>query len=257
MAGHVLKNLTKYRAYIWKNAWNELRHRYAGTGFGVFWNLIHPALEIVIYTIVVSMLLGGESHRVRLTVGILTWSAFAGTLRRGSNALFQHARELKQLSIPLEVYLAKVTLGFTLILLLYYCLLIPLLAMLGQPMGWALLSLPILLVLVQLLAFALILTLAPLQVLFPDIKEFLQPFLLLWRWTMPIIYPESVVPVGVRDWLYLNPPHAFFRAIQRLVLSLELPETRDGLAMLVWLGVFFGAGLLVHKKLQNDVRDVI
>ncbi|MHC5823386.1 MAG: ABC transporter permease, partial [Nostoc sp.] len=63
-------NLYKYRRYIFYNAWYELRYRYAGTGIGIFWNIINPLCEILIYTVVFSLLLSrgvrGSSYALYL-----------------------------------------------------------------------------------------------------------------------------------------------------------------------------------------------
>ncbi len=41
-------------------------------------------------------------------------------VQRGSNTFIEHSRYLKQLNLPLEIFVAKIVLTFTLILHIYY-----------------------------------------------------------------------------------------------------------------------------------------
>jgi lipopolysaccharide transport system permease protein len=92
-------------------------------------------------------------------------------------------------------------------------------------------------------------------VLFPDIKEILSAFIPLWRWTLPLIYPETVLPEAVRRWLFLNPPHIFIRSIRQLVLEQRLPLIYDWIIMSVWLWCLVWIGTIVHRKLQSEMKD--
>ena len=254
-------HLYQYRRYIWKNAWNDLRYRYVGTGLGIFWNVAHPLVEIVIYTVVFSLLFSnrssGMSYRLYIIVGILTWGVFTNTIQRGSNAILEHARYLKQLDFPVEIFVAKVALTFLLILHIDYCLFIPVSVFLGNRIGWKIFLLPVFLLLLQGLALGMSLTLAHLRVFLPDIKELIQALIPLWRWTLPVIYPETILPESVRQWLFLNPPYIFFRSIRRLVLEAELPELYDWTIMLLWLLFMLGFGIFVNQKLQYEVKEIL
>ena len=176
----LFRNLYHYRRYICFNAWNELHLRYAGTGIGVFWNLIHPICEIVIYTIVFSLLLSrgaqtqNYSYALYLTTGLLPWRTFVDAIAQGGNAFTQNATYLKRLAIPPEIFVAKIAVIALLLLCVYLVLLLPLSAMLGGQLGFGVLLLPILAILLQALGFGMELALANLQTLFPDIRQFLQ-----------------------------------------------------------------------------------
>ncbi len=122
-------------------------------------------------------------------------------------------------------------------------------------MQWKLLLLPIFLVLLQGVALGMALILAHLRVLFPDVKEMLQAFITLWRWTLPVIYPEEVLPESLRRWLFLNPPYVFLRSIRALILEHTLPEWQDWLIMGTWLSLLLGIGTVITHKLQHDVRE--
>lgn len=254
-------HLYQYRRYICYNAWNELQFRYAGTGMGIFWNLIHPVCEIVIYTIVFSLLISrhtqGYSYALYLTSGLLPWRTFSDAIAQGGNAFTQNATYLKRLAIPPEIFVAKVSVTSLLLLGIYLVLLLPLSALFGGQLGFSILILPLLAILLHGLGFGMALILANLQTLFPDIRQILQFLIPLWSWTMPIFYPDTVIPQSIQPWLYLNPPYAFIQSIRYIILENRLPGIQTWLIMTAWVTVFLWLGMIVNETLQDDVRDVI
>lgn len=254
-------NLYLYRRYIGLNAWNELHLRYAGTGMGIFWNLIHPLCEIIIYTIVFSLLLSrgtpGQSYALYLTSALLPWRTFVDAIVQGGNAFSQNATYLKRLAIPPEIFVAKVAVTSLLLLLVYLLLLLPLSAAFGGHLGWGVLLLPLLALLLQGLGFGMELVLASLQMLFPDIRQILQFLIPLWSWTMPIFYPDTVIPQALHPFLYLNPPYGFLEAIRYIILENRIPGIQSWSIMAAWIIFFLWLGTSVNENLQDDVRDVV
>lgn len=254
-------HLYQYRRYIFYNAWNELHFRYAGTGIGIFWNLIHPICEIIIYTIVFSLLISrgtqGHSYALYLTSGLLPWRTFSDAIVQGGNAFTQNTTYLKRLAIPPEIFVAKVAVTSLLLLFIYLVLLLPLSAGFGGQLGLGILLLPILAILLQGLGFGMELVLANLQTLFPDVRQILQFLIPLWSWTMPIFYPDTVIPKSIHPFLYLNPPYGFIESIRYVILENRLPDIQTWISMVAWVIFFLWLGVTVNEKLQDDVRDVV
>ena len=254
-------NLYRYRRYIFYNAWNDLHLRYAGTGIGIFWNLVHPACEIIIYTTVFSLLMSresqGYSYAVYLTSGLLPWRTFVDAIAQGGNAFSQNSTYLKRLAIPPEIFVAKIAVTSLLLLFIYLLLLLPVSAAFGGQVGFGVVLLPMLAVLLQGLGFGMELALANLQILFPDIRQILMFLIPLWSWTMPIFYPDTVIPPAIQPFLYLNPPYGFIQSIRYLILENRLPTLQVWAIMIAWIICFLGIGIVVNNNLQDDVRDVV
>ena len=257
----LLDNLYKYRRYIWYNAWYEMRYRYAGTGMGILWNIINPLCEILIYTVVFSLLLSrgvsGKSYALYLMAGLLPWRTFAEAISQGSNAFIQNSIYLRRLAIPSEVFVAKVALTSLFLLLIYLGLVLPVSVLLGGHLGLGILLLPVLGLLLQGVAFGMGLVLANLQTLFHDVRQILQFLIPLWSWIMQIFYPENVIPKDILPWLYLSPPYAFIESVRHLILENQIPEIQVWLIMLAWLCFFLWLGANVNQRLQNEVRDTL
>ncbi len=238
-----------------------MRFRYAGTGIGVFWNLVHPLAEIIIYTIVFSLLISGgmreESYALYLTSGLLPWRTFADAIFQGSNAFSQNATYLKRLAIPTEIFVAKVALTSLFLLGLYLIFMIPLSFVFGGQLGFSIILLPVLAIFLHGFALGIELVLANLQVLFPDIRQILQFLVPLWSWTMPIIYPEQIIPSNLKPFLYFNPPYPFLESIRNIILYNRFPPIFVWIVMGIWTLLFLSFGSWVNYQLKDEVRDVI
>ncbi|MCA9430843.1 MAG: hypothetical protein KC940_10080, partial [Candidatus Omnitrophica bacterium] len=78
----------------------DLRVRYRSTIFGFLWSLVKPAILIALFFAVFQMFpgirgtltdfKGSVSFGVFLSIGIITWTFFAGALNEGVNAYLVH-----------------------------------------------------------------------------------------------------------------------------------------------------------------------
>jgi len=141
----VVQGLFTYRRFIWQSAVAELRHRYAGTGLGVVWNVLHPLALIAVYSIVFTALMRGRvpgdangrfGYVLYLCSGLLPWLAFAECLTRGANAFTENATYLRKLPIPEQVFVAKAAASATLGLAISFSLLLIISLALGLRPRW-------------------------------------------------------------------------------------------------------------------------
>jgi ABC-2 type transport system permease protein len=85
---------------------------------------------------------------------------------------------------------------------------IPLLAMMlvvGRPIRWTILFLPIPVILLAAFALGVGLLLSSLAVRFPDIAEMYQIILQAWMYLTPIMYPSDILPDAILKLQLLNP----------------------------------------------------
>jgi len=262
----MILNLYRHRNYIVRNAWSDLRLRYAGSGMGIFWNVIIPLAQILIYTVVFSRLMsfrspGMASNRyafvLYLCSGLFPWIAFSRSITRGSNALLVNARHLKMLPIPEEIFVAQSAMADTFSLLIYLVLLVVAGLLVGQPLGWPSLLLPLVAVLFQGLAFGIGLLLSSLRVFFRDIGQALGIATQLWMWTLPIIYVESILPENLQSLLTFNPPYIYITSFRDLFLHNRIPPLATWGGMVAWAAGFALLGSIVLHKLRPELRDAL
>ena len=257
----IFSTLYSHRRYIWGNALHELKYRFAGTALGIFWNIFQPLMELTVYTIIFSWLfprtVKGMPFIVYLSSGLLVWRSFASCLIRGCNIYREKSQLIKQTTFPPEIHIADVCVASLLVSFIYYLLLTPLVYFFGAQLSPALFLLPVMLFFFQIMAFAFNLILSPLCILIPDIREIIQTMMPLWFWTLPIIYPETILPLHWRNALYLNPPYAIIKSVQDIILNQTAPSFNTWLAVLGWLSVLLVIGTSIHTKLQYEVREIL
>lgn len=261
----LVANLYRYRAYIFTNALNDLRLRYAGSGFGALWNIFLPVSQILIYTLVFSQIMtmrgalgrAGNDFILYLCSGLFPWLAFSASVIQGSNALRVNARYLNKLPIPEEIFVAKLAVTETLVLSVYLVLLVIAAPFLGHFPSGTILLLPVAGILFQLLAFGLALLLAPLVILFQDIAQVINIVMRLGMWLAPIVYVDSLLSEETVDLLRWNPAYYYITTFHDLFLWGQVPPWTTWAIMIGWAAVFVGIAYWVLQNLRPDLRDVL
>lgn len=213
----------------------ELRGRYAGSALGFFWSVIHPLLQLVIYTLVFGVLLkqrlGNDpsitSFAIYLFCGLLPWNAFAESLNRGGTSLLENASLIKNLRFPAKIIQISISINA----LLHQCMGLGLLLLIAGFVhrGFhlsSLLLLPLMAIqYVFMLGIALLI--APLVVSFRDILQILPVINMVWMFTTPIFYSEAVVPASLHFMIDLNPMRYFVQMSRSLLLDGRVPGLLD------------------------------
>src|SRR6184192_4435706 len=115
--------LWQHRLWIWDSALSDLRHRYAGSGLGVFWNVVNPIVTLAVYVFIFSRVLiprfgatqpSTISFALYLIAGLLPWITFAEGLVRTTQSLLANAIHLKKVAIPESVFVAATVVSGTL-----------------------------------------------------------------------------------------------------------------------------------------------
>ena len=128
----------RHRELTWAMAKREFTGRYAGQFFGVFWGFAHPAMLIVIYASVFSLVfkvrVGGTremplDYTTYLLSGLIPWLAFSESMSRSTGIILEHTSLVKQVAFPIAVLPLKTVISslitqavFTIFLLSYVAL---------------------------------------------------------------------------------------------------------------------------------------
>src|SRR5690348_8620155 len=164
---------------------------------------------IAIYSLIFSTLMPVTAHIpnasahfayvLYLCSGFLPWLAFSECITRGANAFLENASYLKKLPMPEQVFVAQTAASATLGLAISFSLLLIVALSLGQRPAWTWVLLPIPLICMQLLGFALGLLCGTLNVFFRDIGQVLQVVLQIVLWTAPVIWVEQHLSARLAD----------------------------------------------------------
>jgi lipopolysaccharide transport system permease protein len=258
----VIINLYKHRGYIWRTALAEVRHRYAGAGLGVVWNILQPLAMIVIFTVIFTQLLdrqatSGTAYPIFLCAALLPWSAFSDCVNRGTFAFVSHAIYLRKLPIPEQVFVAQTALATAINLAISFSVLVVFALILRHPPTWHWLLVPIPLALLLALGFGLGMALGTVNAFIRDVGQAVPILLQIGFWLVPVVYPEEVLPESIRPLLRLNPVYPYLTAVRDLFVYARMPELWIWPAMVAWAVGACSFGYLVLRRLRPELRDVI
>jgi ABC-type polysaccharide/polyol phosphate export permease len=162
---------------------------------------------MIVLTVVFSSLFGAvEGYAAYLLTGLIAWTFFSQTTTAAVHQSVWGGTLMRRIYVPYTAFsIASVGTGVVnLALSLVPLMLIFFLT--KRPITWAVLFLPISILLLTAFALGVGLMLSSLAVRFPDISEMYQIVIQAWMYLTPILYPETIIPESYRYWiLHLNP----------------------------------------------------
>ncbi|WP_313473439.1 ABC transporter permease [Stutzerimonas kunmingensis] len=246
----------------------DLVDRHSASVLGAAWTFILPLINILIFTLIFSRLMGMRLHglgqdlgaygySIFLVSGLLAWNCFSATLSRITQVFHEKAHligkvRLSLWSLPVYVLLSESVLYLIANAFFFGFLLIIDFDFAATILWW----LPIFIVM-QLLAYALGLVCAVLSVFLRDIKEVVGVVMQIWFWLTPIVYVPDILPESALKLLMLNPFFHIANAYRDTLLTGHAPDLL-ALAMLGLGAVAIAlSAIWVGRRLERDIRDFL
>jgi len=258
----LLKELYKNRFLLLLWVKRELKARYAGSAFGLFWTVILPLATILIYYVFFALVLkvkipelpSTAGYFFYLLAGLLPWMTISEAINQSANSLITQSALLKQTVFPIEI-LPAVPVVTSLLPQIFgtfiYILLLGWFSAL-KPIG--LIFLPILLILQMLMTAGLGYLFAAISAIYRDFIQVLNIILQLWFYLTPILYPPSLVPARFKWILSYNPLTWLVRCYQNMFIS-GWVDYRDLFILAAWsLSILF-VGTYVFSLLKPGITD--
>jgi ABC-2 type transport system permease protein/lipopolysaccharide transport system permease protein len=236
----------------------ELRVRYQRSFLGFFWSLLNPILMLITMALVFSRILGrNDPHYVLyLFSGLVPWFFLSGSLNDAASCIIQNEGLIRKIYIPKLVFPVSRVLvnlvNFLLTMLALFVLLVPL----GAHFSWAMLFLPISIVLLTAFIIGLGVGLAVLNTFYRDCGHLIGVVLQAWYFLTPILYSTGdnsadlpTVPLFIK----LNPLYPFIAQFQSIIRWGEFPSAAFVAASTVLALVCLGAGYATFKAHEDKL----
>src|SRR5256885_30312 len=83
----------------------DLKTKYRGSFFGIFWSLLNPLLLMLVYTLVFSIIVRVNIHpyAVFLLTGLVPWNAFAQSLTMATSSVLDNKGIVTKVAFPLQL----------------------------------------------------------------------------------------------------------------------------------------------------------
>ncbi len=245
------------RQFIWHLARTDMKSQHYDTVLGFVWLVVDPLLlAATFYLIRAVFKSGGSAEQNRyliahLIMGVSFFYFVRDVLQGAAQSITRNKVMVLNTGAPRGVFpvVALVRASFDLIpaLVVYFVVH----AVLRQPWGTSLMSLPFATVLLAGFSFGVGLLLAPAVVFVPDIGALLPYVVRIWMYITPVMYAVSEIPGTVRPLLALNPLFPFFAMIESIIQGHQ-PDSGDVIASALWATGAMVVGTVVFLLRERD-----
>jgi ABC-type polysaccharide/polyol phosphate export permease len=249
-----ITELWRYRDLLRMLVSNSIKTRYKRSSLGVVWTLLSPLLSTVVLTIALSQLLrfNVDNYAIYLLTGLITWNFFAQTMTEAMNTLVWGSSLMKRIYVPRTIFAVSVIGNGLVNLFLSMIPLVLIMLVMGQPIRWTFLLLPVAVLLLAMFTMGLALLISTIAVYFVDVVEMFKIVLNAWFYLTPIIYPLEVVPEKWGFLIRLNPMSYLVEIFRSLVYNGILPQTQHLVISLVLAVVALIAGWWVFTRKADE-----
>ena len=255
-----LEELKDYRDLFYFLVWRDFKVLYAQTILGFSWALIHPLVQIILFTIifgkVANVSTDGIPYILFSSVAIVPWTYLSNSTTQSSQSLIQGQQMLgkvyfPRILFPLTPILSRtVDFGISTILLLF------LMIYFSVPPTWNLALFPLFIVYMMAIPSAIGLWLSSLAIRFRDVRQAM-PFLIqMLMYTAPIVYSASSIPQSYRLLYSLNPIVGVIEGFRACLLGTPIPWMYIGPGMIT-VTVLLISGAFYFKRMERIIVDVI
>jgi len=253
--------LWQHRELLVFYAVRDIKVRYKQTLLGAAWAILQPVMTMVVFSIFFGKLAGVPSDDLPYPVfsfcGLLPWQLFAFALTRSSNSLVNNAHVLTKVYFPrLIIPFASVIAGMVdfviafvvLVGIMFYYDIIP---------GWALLTLPLFILLAIAAALSVGLWLSALNVKYRDVRYTI-PFLTqFWLFVTPVAYSSSLVPSKWQALYAINPMAGVVEGFRWALLGKSAPPGTMLMVSLAATAILLIGGLFYFARMEKTFPDII
>lgn len=253
-----VKEIYAYRDMIANLVKRDLRGKYKGSTLGFLWTLINPLCQIIIYTIVFSIIVRNnlENFYVYMIVGMIPWLFFDMSLRNGSGCIRYQGDMVKKIYFPREVLpITCVTSNFV-NMLLCFIIVFAVLFISGTGVNVvALIYLPLVMVIEYIMTLGFTLIVAAGTVYFRDLEYVVTIVLMGWIYLTPIMYSFDFLPDILKPIFRLNPMTGVIESYHKILYWKEIPSDTGIKYSAIFAVVVLLIGETVFNKLQDNFAE--
>ena len=255
----LIQRLYRFRWLIYELVIRDLKLRYRGSALGFMWTLLNPLLFMGVYTLVFGVYLkvGIADFPLYLLSGLLPWNWFANALQTGTSAIVDGRMYVGKTVFPTEALLVVPVLSNLVNFLLSLPVFVVLSIVLHGHLGFALIALPLVIILQSIIVFSVVTLFATFNVLYRDVQQLVAYFVMLSFYLTPIFYATKSIPDAIRPFAQINPMVSLITSYQHILFANTLPAWGD-LAYLAFTGlVLFGIAQMAYNHYRDSFGEYL
>lgn len=254
-----------YRGFILGSVRRNFQARYRRSVFGMIWAVLQPLSTIIIYTVIFSQIMRSRlpdvdnnlAYSVYLCSGIVSWSLFAEILSKCQMVFLSNANMMKKLSFPRICLPIIVILDSLIQFGIIFGIFLVYLTITGNLPGTAFFTyFPVMLIQI-LLAVGLGMVIGVLNVFFRDVGQLFNIILTFWFWFTPIVYPVSILPDAIKQFVQFNPMYHLVETYHGIFVYSKTPDWLSLLPVAILAILLCILGMRLFRKHSGEMVDLL
>ncbi len=267
----IAHDLWTHRELLYQITLRDIRIRYKQAVMGFGWAVLMPALIVGAGLLIKVAMANFAGHALKasdiasLTIKALPWSFFVGAIGFAAASLLANITLVTKVYLPREVFPLAATIAQAFDTSISGVVVAIALPFMGVTLSWALLWVPLLVLLFFLFTTAVGLLLSCANLFFRDVKYIVQVLLTFGIFFTPVLFDASMLGALGSNLVMLNPLSPFLEGLRLAVVeghNLLEPITKlgaNGSSYLVWtpwylaygfvcsVGGLLGSAILFHR----------
>lgn len=244
---------------IWILAKTDFIQRYYGTKLGIFWALINPFFQLVVYYFVFKILFASKvpNFALYLFSGIIVMMFFSESTTKGLNLLSRYKPILQNIIInKLDLYYSAIIstmmgFGFNLLTYLLFSLFF------DVTYTRYILFVPLIILNVSILILAIQLILGIVHVFFRDINHLWDMALLVFFWGSPVFYAKEIIMDNFPALMYINPMAGILINLREVLLFGQPPLYPILLLNILVSACLLLIAIIIFKRISPRAIEIL
>ncbi len=250
--------LWAHREVLYFLMWRDLKVRYKQTLLGATWVVLQPILMTIVFAIFLGRLIKVPSDGVPYPLfaysALLLWIFVSNSVLSSCYSLVINAHIITRIyfsrvlipaaAVGVRVVDLVIAAAVLMLMMLYYHI----------PIGLTFLLLPLFVIQIAVLALAIGVLGAALNVRYRDVGTLMPILLQVWMFTSPLVYSSSIVPARLHLLYSANPLVGIIDGFRASLFNLPLPWTSIMIsAVLTWALLFLA--IHIFRRMEVSFAD--
>jgi ABC-type polysaccharide/polyol phosphate export permease len=250
--GEMLREQHDYRELLYQMTRRDLLLRYKQTVMGFGWAVFMPVVNTILFSVVfmrVAPINVGVPYPVFAYTGLLAWNFFASALRFSVNSLTANINLVAKVYFPREIFPFSAVIVSAVDFAVGSVLLFAMMAYYHVMPTWAVLFLPVVVLVQFALTSAVALLLAMANLFYRDVKYLFEVVITVWMFATSVLYPVDRVTGWAGVILRLNPMTPIIDAYRSVLLRGDIPPLAPiGVTAAVAVALLASVWLVFHRS---------